>query len=119
MSVTITDITERPNVGSGGRPIPLRSNFFWVALLPVDNIYHYNVDIEPCTAQARKYKIWEAFLNNDDGREFGSKRPIFDGRRNIFSIEPFLLGDQQAKQLSVSSGYMLPMVNMVITFYLG
>ncbi|KAL9559376.1 hypothetical protein MBANPS3_000450 [Mucor bainieri] len=97
----ITEIIERPGTGTGGRSIRLRSNFYRVSRLPVDNVYHYDLDIDPPLSQERRHKLLEAFYKQDQGKDLALKKPVLDGKRNLYASEPFALGNDQAKLFTI------------------
>ncbi|KAI9104430.1 Piwi domain-containing protein [Phlyctochytrium arcticum] len=82
----------RPGVGKSGRPIQVRANFFPVLTLPGQNIHHYDVSITPDVPPAKSrriYQLWE-----DEQLLSGALngvRPVFDGRKNVFSARPLPL----------------------------
>ncbi|KAJ3223159.1 argonaute 1 [Chytriomyces hyalinus] len=85
----------RPPLGKSGRSIQVRANFFPVQTLPQRPIHHYEVIITPEVPPAknrRVYQLWEdeALLSG----ELGGIRPVFDGRKNVYSARPLpLVGD--------------------------
>ncbi|KAJ3259926.1 eukaryotic translation initiation factor 2C, 2 [Chytriomyces hyalinus] len=85
----------RPPLGKSGRSIQVRANFFPVQSLPQRPIHHYEVIITPEVPPAknrRVYQLWEdeALLSG----ELGGVRPVFDGRKNVYSARPLpLVGD--------------------------
>ncbi|KAJ3073654.1 argonaute 1 [Podochytrium sp. JEL0797] len=79
----------RPPLGKSGRSIQVRANFFPVQTLPQRPIHHYEVVIMPEVPPAknrRVYQLWEdeALLSG----ELGGVRPVFDGRKNVYSARP-------------------------------
>ncbi|KAI8591303.1 Piwi domain-containing protein [Geranomyces variabilis] len=82
----------RPDIGTTGREIQVRSNFFPFLSLPTATIHHYDVNILPDVPPAknrRVYQLWEDLMV----KEFKEKsppehfvRPVYDGRRNLFAI---------------------------------
>lgn len=85
----------RPNVGTAGRPIQVRANFFPVMTLPGQNLYHYEVTITPDlppSKNRRVYQLWE-----DDKLLSGALngiRPVFDGKKNVFSARALPIPDE-------------------------
>jgi len=97
----LTNLVLRPNTGTLGRPIQVRTNFFRVQSLPTQNIYHYDVDVEPFLPQTKLRALWLLF---EDAHPdvVGNSKAIFDGRKNVFSIARFALGQVQAQAFPVS-----------------
>ncbi|EPB92043.1 hypothetical protein HMPREF1544_01107 [Mucor circinelloides 1006PhL] len=96
----LTNLVLRPNTGTLGRPIQVRTNFFRVQSLPTQNIYHYDVDVEPFLPQTKLRALWLLF---EDAHPdvVGNSKAIFDGRKNVFSIARFALGQVQAQAFPV------------------
>ncbi|CAI2189473.1 4647_t:CDS:2 [Funneliformis geosporum] len=85
----ITKFVERPGLGCAGRPIKVKANFFEVTYLADTKIHHYDVIITPevpPTLNRRIYSQFEALFAGDI-------KPVFDGRRNIFTARPLPFGD--------------------------
>ncbi|KAJ3190960.1 hypothetical protein HK101_008206 [Irineochytrium annulatum] len=88
----------RPGIGSSGRQIQVRANFFPVQSLPQLPIHHYEVVISPDVPPAksrRVYQLWEdeALLSG----ELGGIRPVFDGKKNVFAARPLPLASDSAE----------------------
>ena len=76
----------RPGKGSSGRSIQLRSNFLSIQQLPQGQVHHYECVIQPLVPPAKNrriYKIWEDECFRSS--VLGSSRPVYDGRRNLYS----------------------------------
>lgn len=101
MSLKLTNLVLRPNEGKLGRATRVRTNFYQITTLPVQNIYHYDVDVDPAIPQAKKQILWKAFEETRGIDVCGGAKSIFDGRRNAFSVKNFNLGEQQAQQFKV------------------
>ncbi|XP_067937270.1 protein argonaute-2-like [Watersipora subatra] len=82
----------RPNHGSEGRPILLRANHFQVRM-PRGSIHHYDVSISPdkCPRRVNR-EIVETMVASYSQRIFAGQRPVFDGRKNMYSREPLPIG---------------------------
>ena len=82
---------KRPNVGSLGRAIALRTNFFQVRL-PKGDIHHYDLSISPDKCPRRVNRdVVEAMVSTYH-RVFGGQRPVFDGRKNLYSSKALPIG---------------------------
>ncbi|KAJ3322581.1 Eukaryotic translation initiation factor 2C [Boothiomyces sp. JEL0866] len=85
---------KRPDQGTIGRPIQVRSNFFSLTSLPTSQVHHYSVSIIPDVPPAKNRKIfqlWET-ASNEMGILDGVK-PVFDGRFNMYSPKPMPFDD--------------------------
>ncbi|XP_015750003.1 PREDICTED: protein argonaute-3-like [Acropora digitifera] len=82
---------KRPNFGSVGRQIALRTNFFRVKL-PKGDIHHYDLSISPDKCPRRVNRdIVEAMVSTYH-KVFGEQRPVFDGRKNLYSSRALPIG---------------------------
>lgn len=81
----------RPSFGHIGRPIVLRANHFQVKI-PNCILYHYDVSIIPdkCPRRVNR-EIVEALVQNH-GEYFAMQKPVFDGRKNLYSRKPLPIG---------------------------
>jgi eukaryotic translation initiation factor 2C len=77
----------RPNFGQVGRPIGLRANHFQVKI-PTSTLYHYDVGIQPdkCPRRVNR-EIIEALIQTRS-EYFENLRPVFDGKKNLYSRVP-------------------------------
>ena len=82
---------KRPNFGTVGKPIALRTNFFQVRL-PKGDIHHYDLSISPdkCPRRVNRYVV-EAMVNANH-EVFEGERPVFDGRKNLYSSKALPIG---------------------------
>ncbi|XP_048590350.1 protein argonaute-2 [Nematostella vectensis] len=82
---------KRPNHGSTGRTIALRANFFPVQL-PRGNIHHYDLSICPdkCPRRVNRDVVEVMVLNYH--KVFGGMKPVFDGRKNLYTRDPLPIG---------------------------
>ena len=103
----------RPNFGAVGRPIVLRANHFQVCVcvcvcvreremlnlfvflqvkIPSCVLYHYDVAIIPdkCPRRVNR-EIIEALISAH-ADYFGHQKPVFDGRKNLYSRRPLPIG---------------------------
>lgn len=93
---TVFNCPRRPNLGREGRPIMLRANHFKISMQR-DLVDHYDVKIEPekCPQKINR-KIIEILVNKYNDL-FGDLRPVFDGRKNLFTKNPLPIGYDQIK----------------------
>ncbi|CAG8488744.1 11583_t:CDS:10 [Funneliformis caledonium] len=89
----ISTFCRRPSVGTLGRQIRVRSNFFEVLALPTQNIIHYDVTITPDVPPALNRKLFEEFETIHREEKLNGIRSVFDGRKNIFAPQNFPFGD--------------------------
>ncbi|KAF9408609.1 hypothetical protein BGZ94_002247, partial [Podila epigama] len=85
----LTEYVRRPAPGSAGRPIRVRANFFEITQLPNINITHYDVTITPDVPPIVNRRVYEHFMTLHRTSDLGGARPVFDGRKNIFSPKAF------------------------------
>ncbi|KAF9950945.1 eukaryotic translation initiation factor 2C, 2 [Mortierella alpina] len=88
-SLHLTDVVKRPKPGSLGRPVKIRANFFEITQLPNINVHHYDVTITPDVPPIVNRRIFEHMLVVHGKSDLESSRPVFDGRKNIFSPRKF------------------------------
>ena len=82
-AVTIHELPLRPWVGTKGRPISLRTNFFKVDI-PSDLIlYHYDVVIIPDAPRAIKRRVMQAAVQKYSSI-FSGQFPVFDGDKHLY-----------------------------------
>ncbi|XP_033109683.1 protein argonaute-2-like isoform X1 [Anneissia japonica] len=83
----------RPNVGTEGRPIVLRANHFQIRI-PRGEIYHYDITITPdkCPRRVNR-EVIETLVKQCSPRIFANLRPVFDGRKNLYTKEPLPIGN--------------------------
>ena len=91
----------RPNNGTVGRTIPLRANYFQVQI-PNADLHHYDVDIKPdkCPRRVNR-EIVENMVDNFRNAIFQDIRPVFDGRRNMYTARALPI-DRQRVELDVT-----------------
>ncbi|KAG0335588.1 Eukaryotic translation initiation factor 2C [Podila horticola] len=85
----LTDYVKRPQIGKLGKPVNIRSNFFEVTKLPNVTIHHYDVTISSDMPPPVNRKIFEQMMSSYGASDLNNARPVFDGRKNIFSAIPF------------------------------
>jgi len=84
----------RPNIGREGRAIPLRANHFQITM-PRGYIHHYHISIEPDKCPRKVNRDIISTMVNAYGRIFGTKKPVFDGRSNLYVRDPLPIGNEQ------------------------
>ncbi|CAJ0627017.1 5591_t:CDS:10 [Entrophospora sp. SA101] len=89
----LTDFVRRPNLGKEGRQLKIRANFFEVLALPEANIHHYDVTITPDVPPALNRRVFQTFEEMQRGASLGGVKPVFDGRKNMYTARPLPFGD--------------------------
>ena len=84
----------RPDIGHSGRPISLRANHFQVKI-PSIELFHYDVAIIPekCPRRVNREVVEEVVKKY--GHYFGGQKPVFDGRKNLYSKRPLPIGRER------------------------
>lgn len=87
----------RPNRGTDGRPILLRANHFQVRI-PKGFIHHYEISITPdkCPRRVNR-EIIETMVQAYSQKIFQGTKPVFDGRKNLYSRDPLPIGKDKAE----------------------
>ncbi|XP_069477786.1 protein argonaute-2 isoform X3 [Ambystoma mexicanum] len=82
----------RPDFGTSGRTIKLQANFFEMEIPKID-IYHYEIDIKPekCPRRVNR-EIVEHMVQHFKSQIFGDRKPVFDGRKNLYTAMPLPIG---------------------------
>ncbi|KAG0337299.1 Eukaryotic translation initiation factor 2C [Podila humilis] len=88
-SLKITDLVKRPAVGTKGKVVNIRSNFFEVTKLPDVIIHHYDVSISVDVPPPVNRRLFEQLIKTYRVSDLGGANPVFDGRKNIFSPKAF------------------------------
>uniref|UniRef100_A0A8C2TGK2 Argonaute RISC catalytic component 2 n=1 Tax=Coturnix japonica TaxID=93934 RepID=A0A8C2TGK2_COTJA len=78
--------------GTSGRTIKLQANFFEMDIPKID-IYHYELDIKPekCPRRVNR-EIVEHMVQHFKTQIFGDRKPVFDGRKNLYTAMPLPIG---------------------------
>lgn len=77
----------RPGYGTKGREIELQANFFELCL-PKGDMHHYDVAIIPDKCpRVVNHAVVQAMVEKYN-RMFGGQKPVFDGRKNLYSRSP-------------------------------
>ncbi|KAL3887901.1 hypothetical protein ACJMK2_000288 [Sinanodonta woodiana] len=88
---------QRPNHGTDGRPIMLRANHFQVRI-PKGVIHHYDIAITPdkCPRRVNR-EIIETMVTAYSQKIFQGQKPVFDGRKNLYSRDPLPIGREKVE----------------------
>jgi hypothetical protein len=76
----------RPSIGTEGKTIKLRANHFTIQI-PKGYIYHYVVSIQPDKCPKRINRDILNTLVLAKPQLFSNQRPVFDGKRNLYTKE--------------------------------
>jgi eukaryotic translation initiation factor 2C len=76
----------RPSIGTEGKGIKLRANHFTIQI-PQGFIYHYVISIQPDKCPKRINRDILATLVQAKPNLFGTQRPVFDGKKNLYTKE--------------------------------
>lgn len=91
-----TSFPRRPGLGTTGRTIQVRTNFFPVLSLPGQDIIQYEVHVVPESnprTNRRLYALWEDLNSNGILK---NTKPVYDGRKYIYAPRALPLKDNQA-----------------------
>lgn len=102
-NLQLTEFVKRPSVGNTGRATRVRANFFEVQSFPENNIHHYDITITPDVPPVINRKIWKTFEDQDGQGSLNGIKPVYDGRKNVFSARALPLEDD-AGMFEVSFG---------------
>lgn len=100
----LTEFVQRPDVGNTGRATRVRANFFEVQSFPQNNIHHYDITITPDVPPVINRKIWKTFEDQGGQGSLAGIKPVYDGRKNIFSPKALPLEDN-AGMFEASSNF--------------
>ncbi|KAF9179239.1 hypothetical protein BGZ50_007129 [Haplosporangium sp. Z 11] len=84
--IRLTDLVLRPAVGSLGKNIQVRTNFFDVTI-PNINIHHYDVTITPDVPAPVNRKVFKHFITLHRVSDLGNANPVYDGKFNLYSAK--------------------------------
>ncbi|XP_067123336.1 protein argonaute-2-like [Centruroides vittatus] len=110
---------KRPGIGTLGRKIPLKANYFPIEL-PHGEVFHYDVDIytirkertdegdrkkdvkkkDKCLNTRNKRKVVEAMLKAVD--IFRNIRPAFDGEKNLYTRNKLPINNEKTFSVSLT-----------------
>ncbi|TKR83033.1 hypothetical protein L596_016687 [Steinernema carpocapsae] len=88
---TIFQCPRRPNHGVEGRAIVLRANHFSVRM-PGGTIQHYHVEVQPDKCPRRVNREIISTMIRSYTRIFDNIRPVYDGKRNMYTRHPLPVG---------------------------
>jgi hypothetical protein len=80
----LTEFVRRPGLGSEGKHIKVRANFFEVLQLPQASIIHYDVTITPDVPPQLNRRVFERFVELNRNGALGGTRPVYDGIYTFF-----------------------------------
>uniref|UniRef100_A0A8C3AA56 Protein argonaute-2 n=1 Tax=Cyclopterus lumpus TaxID=8103 RepID=A0A8C3AA56_CYCLU len=85
----------RPDFGTMGRTIKLQANFFEMEI-PKLEVYHYDIDIKPekCPRRVNR-EIVEHMVQHFKTQIFGDRKPVYDGRKNLYTAMPLPIGREK------------------------
>lgn len=109
--LNLPDLIRRPGFGTSGSPgtygtsgrnIRVRTNFYEITHLPQKNVFHYDITITPDLPPSMNRKVWKCFEDQFLDTVLGGIRPVYDGRKNIFSPKMLQFGDGDGESFEVS-----------------
>lgn len=86
----------RPNIGREGKPIILRANHVQINM-PRGYIHHYNIAITPDKCPRKVNRDIIETMVHAYSRIFGTKKPVFDGRSNLYVRDPLPIGSESVE----------------------
>jgi eukaryotic translation initiation factor 2C len=98
--ILLGDFPLRPEVGSKGKKVKLRTNFYEVTSFPSNNIYHYDVEFIPEIPIRIQTQIFDRALEENKDA-FEGQMVAYDGRKNVYLREE---AEWQEKELSIHVG---------------
>ena len=107
---------KRPGLGKCGKKITLSANFFEVKYKDHD-IYHYDVTIEPSKCPASLNRIAIERMVSVYPEVFGHHKPVFDGKKNMYTIAPLDIGDGKVKHFYLCTLFTLLNLPSLHYFY--
>ncbi|RIA93561.1 hypothetical protein C1645_874012 [Glomus cerebriforme] len=100
----LSNFVKRNGLGHQGRQIKVRTNYFEIKSLPNSDIHHYNIIMMPEVPPALNRKIFKQ--QNFLERHFGG-RPVYDGRRNIYTHRQLPFGDATVFKVLMASNVLI------------
>uniref|UniRef100_S4RV61 PAZ domain-containing protein n=1 Tax=Petromyzon marinus TaxID=7757 RepID=S4RV61_PETMA len=85
----------RPSLGSLGRTIRLQANFFQVDI-PKGFLQHYEVEVKPDKCPRRVNREVVLHMVQHYKQIFGERKPVYDGRQNLYTATPLPIGWDRA-----------------------
>jgi eukaryotic translation initiation factor 2C len=83
----------RPNLGREGKPIMLKANHFQITM-PRGYIHHYDINIQPDKCPRKVNRDIIETMVNAYSKIFGTRKPVFDGRSNLYTRDPLPIGNE-------------------------
>src|SRR5690348_15136264 len=93
-----------------GRSIRVRTNYFEITVLPFPEIYHYSINITPEVPPALNRKICKQLEDTCLESNFGGIKFVYDGRRTLYTAEPFPFGKFAAFTVTLPANEFFPAV---------
>lgn len=84
---------ERPMIGTKGRQIAVRANFFEFSTLPGRDLHQYDVKITPEVPPSLSRRIFRDLMDGLGSKAFGGIVAVYDGRRSLYSPKPLPIVD--------------------------
>ncbi|KAG0006510.1 Eukaryotic translation initiation factor 2C, partial [Modicella reniformis] len=107
MSVPLlTGLALRPAVGTVGKRVIAKTNFFAINNLPLIPVYHYHVTISPCVPPIKNLNVFKQFIDTYSDTSLNHACPVYDGRNTAFSVTELGL-ESQTFEVTGSPGFML------------
>lgn len=122
----------RPDFGTMGRTIKLQANFFEMEI-PKLEVYHYDIDIKPdkCPRRVNRWvflllllllpslassltclsffllfsEIVEHMVQHFKTQIFGDRKPVYDGRKNLYTAVPLPIGKDKVSRAQTPVRY--------------
>ena len=88
-------LCRKPGLGKNGHPIPLRVNHFEIEIQKLGFIHQYRVNITPDKCPRKVNRDIIETMVHAYSRIFGTKKPVFDGRSNLYVRDPLPIGSEQ------------------------
>uniref|UniRef100_A0A915KP56 Protein argonaute N-terminal domain-containing protein n=1 Tax=Romanomermis culicivorax TaxID=13658 RepID=A0A915KP56_ROMCU len=88
----------RPGHGIEGRPVVLRANHFQVRI-PGGVIQHYEISVSPEKCPRRVNREIVNTMVRAYGRIFGQLKPVYDGKKNMYTRDPLPIGKDKVSIL--------------------
>jgi eukaryotic translation initiation factor 2C len=108
----LTEYVRRPVPGKLGKAVNIHSNFFEVKQLPNITIHHYDVTVTPDVPPPVNRKIFEQLTTSYRESDLNGARPVFDGRKNMFSPCAFPF---ESRTFEVRMGRCLSLLVSILT----
>ena len=104
ISIGSLDLPKRPGYGTTGRKTRVATNFFEIDFKDYD-IYHYDVSISPSTCpRALNRQVLERLVLMYQ-KIFGGHKPVYDGQKNVYTVQPLPIGKDKVLLGNFVNGY--------------